>query len=372
MKDRGESGIGVAPSSLPSLSSPLFVSFVFLCKTQYPLIRANAFDSHFLPVSATLPLGMIMNTKPFQGLIAAPHTPFLEDGRLNLSRIELQYARLRTDGVAGAFVCGSTGEGLSLSTEERKLVATRWREVIGKDPFRLIVHVGHTSLNEACDLAMHARKLGAAGISSIAPIYFKPTELSELIDYCAPIAAAGGDLPFYYYDIPSLTGVTLSASLFLEQAHTRIPSLGGVKFSNTNLCVLQECLHAAGGRYEVYFGSDEMLLASLALGVTGAVGSTYNYIAPLYNHLIQAWNAGHLDQARSLQLRSVRLVGCLARFGALAAGKAMMARIGIDCGPVRSPLKALDTTALRQLFEAVDQLEESWNTTAQESTLFKT
>jgi N-acetylneuraminate lyase len=136
----------------------------------------------------------------------------------------------------------------------------------------------------------------------------------------------------------------------------RIPNLAGIKFTSTNLMALQECLAADDGRFNILFGTDEMLLAGLALGVPGAVGSTYNYAAPLYAKLIAAHEAGDLVTAQALQLKSVKLVQILLQYGVLAAGKALMERAGVDCGPVRPPVRNLTPEQKARLFQQVESL----------------
>src|SRR5512137_362417 len=103
------------------------------------------------------------------GLVAAPHTPMHADGSVNLDAIEKQAARLVADGVTAAFVCGSTGEGVSLTSEERRRVAERWREAIRTRPLKLIVHTGHNSVAEAKALAAHAQESGAHAVGLMAP-----------------------------------------------------------------------------------------------------------------------------------------------------------------------------------------------------------
>ena len=128
------------------------------------------------------------------GLIAAPHTPFAADGSLNLGVIEKQCDKLITDGVIGAFVCGSTGEGVSMSVTERKAVARRWVDVAA-GRLKVIVHVGHTSVSDAAELASDAQAVGADGISALAPYYFKPVSVGHLMDFLALVAAAAPELP---------------------------------------------------------------------------------------------------------------------------------------------------------------------------------
>ena len=112
---------------------------------------------------------MPKTTAPLTGLIAAPYTPLHADGSLNLPVIEKLAASLLANGVTGAFVCGTTGEGVSLTVAERMQVAERWQQIAGAQ-LRIIVHVGHTSLVDARSLAAHAEKIGAQGVSCLAPI----------------------------------------------------------------------------------------------------------------------------------------------------------------------------------------------------------
>jgi N-acetylneuraminate lyase len=109
------------------------------------------------------------------------------------------------------------------------------------------------------------------------------------------------------------------------------------------------CLNFEDGRYNILFGRDEILLAALAMGAAGAVGSTYNYMAPLYHRVIEAFNASDLETARKFQTQAIQIIAVMNRRGGLAAGKAMMKMIGFDCGPVRAPLQNLSPEALESL-----------------------
>jgi hypothetical protein len=143
---------------------------------------------------------------------------------------------------------------------------------------------------------------------------------------------------------------------FLRKTDGRIPNLAGIKFTSTNLMSLQECLEFEDGRFNILFGCDEMLLSALALGVPGAVDSTYNYCAPLYHKIIAAHQAGDLATAQALQMKSVKLVQVLLQFGVLAAGKALMNIVGVDCGPVRPPVRRLTEEQKTRLFHQVEAL----------------
>jgi len=281
-------------------------------------------------------------------LVAAPHTPFRPDGSLALDVIPQQVKLLVRNGVRGAFICGTTGEGASLSTPERRAVAEAWRAATPAS-LALIVHVGHLSAAESRGLARHAAEIEADAIATVAPSFFRPSRAVDLAGWCADVAGAAPELPFYYYHMPAMTGVTISAAAFLAEAGPRIPNLAGIKFTHEDLMDYATAAQVADRRYEILFGRDEILLAGLALGATGAVGSTYNFAAPLYHRIMRAFAAGKLAAARKEQERSMEFVQIMNRYGGLPANKAMMKLAGVDCGPVRAPLPRLDRDAEKKL-----------------------
>jgi N-acetylneuraminate lyase len=138
-----------------------------------------------------------------------------------------------------------------------------------------------------------------------------------------------------------MTGVHIPAIDFLRIGGERIQNLAGVKFTFENLMDFADCLRMDDGRFDLVFGRDEMLLAGLAVGARGAIGSTYNFAAPVYHRIIKAFDAGDLASAQQEQARANAMIALLIRFGGLPAGKAMLRMIGVDCGPVRSPLRSL-------------------------------
>jgi N-acetylneuraminate lyase len=292
---------------------------------------------------------------PFR-FIAPPHSPFRADGQLNLDAVASQVRLLEQHEVDGAFVAGTTGEVSSLTLDERKTLVEKWCDAAGDSEIEVIVQVGHNCQADACDLARHAQSAGADAVAAFAPSYFKPAGIEELVEFLVPVAAASGDLPFYFYDIPGMTGVRVPTAQLLSLAKERIPNLVGLKFSNNDLVTLQECVRINDGEFEVLFGSDEVLLAGVAFGIAGAVGSTYNFATPLYRNMLAAFAAGNFDAARMLQARAVSLFRVLERFGYLAASKALMAMLGVDCGPVRTPLRNLAEPQIAELRRQLETL----------------
>lgn len=277
------------------------------------------------------------------GLIAAPFTPFREDGSIHLPQIEVLVEHLIAQQIKGIFICGSTGEGPSMTVEERMQVAEAFVNLSDKRLYTF-VHVGHNSLAEARKLAAHARQIGADAISATVPTYFKINTVEALIKSLAEIAEGAPDLPLYYYNIPSLTGVNLDMAGFLTQATDQLPTLAGIKYTAPWLHEYQACLHTAQGLYDVLYGTDEMMLGALAVGARGFIGSTYNFAAPIYHQVQAAFDQGDLATARQYQTKAVEIVRIILRYGSLPSQKAIMKMIGLDCGPVRLPLSELSTS----------------------------
>jgi N-acetylneuraminate lyase len=285
------------------------------------------------------------------GLIAAVYSPLADDGSICLDGIPAMLERLLADGISGLYVCGSTGEGMSLTREERMDVTKAWVEAAhGRVP--VIVQVGHNSLAEARLLAAAAQDVGADIISATCPSYYKVTRVDGLIDCMAEVASAASGLPFYYYHIPQLTGSQISMREFLLAGEARIPNLAGLKYTDTLLHEFQDCLNLLDGRFDVVWGCDEMLLGALATGASAAIGSTYNIAAPLYSRLISEFMSGDLEAARRCQQHSVTMIRTLCRYPFHSAMKCVLRRLGDDFGQCRLPQQMLsDDDAGRLMLE---------------------
>lgn len=289
------------------------------------------------------------------GLVAAPFTPFAIDGSLQVEVIDEFSKYLKSIGVTGVFICGTTGEYASMTVIERQQVAEAWLPACRRDGLRMVVHVGDNCLANAQALAVHSREVGVDGIAMVLPTYFKPASIDEAVAFMGRVAESGGDLPLYYYEIPGLTGIQLGTTDLAVQAMNKIPSFAGVKYSSMDLIELQRLIATVGDRLNILFGCDEVLMTAQGLGIDGAVGSTYNYAAPVYQRMVAAFERGDFAAARELQGRSVQLVAALNQVSPLSAGKALLKRVGFDFGPVRLPLRALSAEEETSLNRAVDQ-----------------
>ena len=281
-----------------------------------------------------------MRSEHLKGLIAAPFTPMHQDGSINASIIPAYYKMLKENGVTGAFICGSTGEGVSMSMTEKKSVAEAWSDATaGDNDFKVMLFLGGTSIADCKELAVYAKQIGLYAISFTAPFYFKPANANMLAKACAEVASAVPDMPFYYYHIPVLTGVNVAMYDLLQEVHGIIPNFAGIKYTHEDFMDFLTCMRFQNGRYDMLWGRDENMLSALVLGAKGAVGSTFNYAAPLYYELIDAFNNNDLEKARTLQQQSIDMIRLLGKYGGIATGKAYMKLVGLDCGEFRLPVK---------------------------------
>ena len=294
--------------------------------------------------------------KKIKGLIAAAFAAYDAFGNIELGTIPALTEHLVKQGLKGVFICGTNGEGPSLSTDERMAIAEAYIAAI-QGRILSFVHVGHSSIGEAKRLAAHAESIGADYISAVSAFYFKPTSVENLVDAMAEIAAAASNTPFYYYHIPTVTGVQIDMLRFLELAEERIPTFQGIKYTAATLHEYQACLQYKEGKFDILFGYDELLLPALAVGAEGAIGSTYNYAAPLYQEVIRLFHHGDHEAARNLHFKAVEMVQLLVKYGPIPVQRAIMKHMGLDLGRPRLPLTLLNERNEQLLLAALEKLK---------------
>ena len=298
-----------------------------------------------------------MLNQKIEGLIAAPFTPFDKSGELNLDMIPQYYASLKRNGVVGAFICGSTGEGVSITFEEKVATLKAWTALTRNDKdFALFMFLGGTNIKECKQLAVIAEKEGADAVAFTSPYYFKPANVHQLALSCKEVASAAPNTAFYYYHIPVLTGGQFPMIDLLREVDETVPTFKGIKYTHEDFMDFLSCMNFKDGKYDMLWGRDENMLSSLALGCKGAVGSTYNYAAPLYHSLIKAFDQGDLKKANQLQQKSIDMITLLGKYGGIATGKAYMKLVDLDCGEFRLPVKNMDSAAFEAFQKDVDAL----------------
>ncbi len=298
-----------------------------------------------------------MKIEKTTGLVAAPFTPMKDNGDLNPDIIPNYYEMLNSNGISGAFINGSTGEGPSLTFSEKKLVTDAWVKANEESgAIKIINLVGGNCVTECRELALYSSQKGVYAISVIPPYYFKLATITDLVDFVGEIADVVPGLPVYYYHIPALTGVNFPMLDLIREIGENIPNFAGIKYTYFDLMDYFSCLKYDHYRYDMLWGIDEALLSALVLGCTGTVGSTYNYLAPLYLSLIEQFKSGDLSEARKLQGEANEVIYLLFKYGGIRTGKAFMRYIGLDCGKFRSPLNKFEDDKFRSLSEDIKAL----------------
>lgn len=296
-----------------------------------------------------------MKINKIQGLVAATFTPMFADGSVNLSAIDPMIENLLAHNVKTVYLCGSTGEGPSLSIDERIKIVETFKKY-SKDRLKIIVNVGHNCLDDAICLANHASKLNAYAISATVPTYYAISDVETLVEAMGKIASGAPKLPFYYYHIPHLTGADISMINFLELGAKHIPNLAGIKYTAANLHEYRSCVTYQNNKFDILYGKDEMLLGALANGAEGFIGSTYNFAPFLYHNVIEHFKKGDVKTACEYQDMAGAMVDLIIKYKGLPSQKSMMALIFQDCGPVRLPLINLKPKEVEALKEDMQRI----------------
>jgi N-acetylneuraminate lyase len=308
---------------------------------------------------------MSITISKFEGLVAAPFTPMDKSGEVVYEKISGYAELLDKNKVVGAFINGSTGEGVALSQKEKMKTTEAWvKATSDKKQLKTINLVGGTSYQECIENAQHSAEAGIDAIALLAPYYFKPGAAGQLAEFCAKVAEAVPNMPVYFYHIPVLTGCYVSMFDFVQEADSMIPNLVGIKYTHEDFMDFQSCMNFKNGKYDMLWGRDENLLSALVLGARAGVGSTFNYAAPLYYQLIDAFDKGDLDKARQLQQLSIDMIRLLGKYGGIATGKAYMRYIGFECGEFRLPIKNMSNEAYKAFEKDVQglQMQELFST----------
>ena len=245
-----------------------------------------------------------------------------------------------------------------LTEEERMHLAEAWMAAV-PEGFKVIVHVGSTSVMSSRRLAEHAQKIGAWGIGAMATPFPKIGSIEQLCRYCEEIASAAPELPFYYYHIPAFNGAFLSMYDFLKAVDGRIPNFAGIKYTFESLYEYNRCRRYQNGKFDMLHGQDETILPCLAMGgAQGGIGGTTNYNGRCLTGILEAWEKGDLEKARQLQDFAQDVIDVICNFrGNIVGGKRIMKLIGLDLGPNRVPFMTVteeEELELRRQLEAID------------------
>ena len=287
--------------------------------------------------------------RSFNGVWPALVTPFTAEDTVNVPVLRELVEYLIDKRVDGFYVCGTTGEGIYMSVEERKLIAEIvLKQLRGRVP--AIVHVGCVSVRDAVALAQHAQRVGAAGVSSILPPFYSNPQ--SLHNYFATIAAAVPNLPLLTY----IFGGPMDAVALMRE-WMKIPNVVGTKYTGPNMYEFRHIVELRSDGWTVFSGMDEQCLFAAMFGASGNIGSTLNFMPGVYREIHACCKNGDLTRGRELQIRANKVTSVLLPFGFPGALKEVMGMLGFDCGKPRLPnLPLLEEKrdSLHAQLEAVD------------------
>ncbi|MFT4107055.1 MAG: dihydrodipicolinate synthase family protein [Lacrimispora sp.] len=286
-------------------------------------------------------------------LYVASITPFDREGKINEAAIRQLWEKNISQGADGFFIGGSSGECFLLTREERVRSFELASEY--KDRTDIFAHVGAISTEEAVFYAKEAKEMGIPHIAATPPIYFGFSE-KEIAGYYYDIAEAVGH-SVLYYNIPSSTHKYLNLSSPEIQALLKSGAVGSVK--HTNLDLLQmERMHNINPDIVCYGGFESCMVAFLAFGCEGFIGSSFNFMLPQYKRVMELYLEGRGEEARVLQSKSNNILDVLLKNGLCANLKHVVSRQGIWAGDVRKPLLPLTEDQKAEMDQVLEQYLE--------------
>lgn len=291
------------------------------------------------------------NLEKYHGVIPAFYACYDEEGKISPERVRALTRYLIDAGVKGTYVCGSSGECIYQSKEERKLVLENVVDE-AKGRLTIIAHVACNNTADSMELAAHAESLGVDAIASIPPIYFHLPPYG-IAKYWNDISSAAPNTDFIIYNIPQLAGVALTVSLFEEMRKN--PRVIGVKNSSMPVQDIQMFKAAGGDDCVIFNGPDEQFISGRLIGAEGAIGGTYGAMPKLFLKANECLEKGELDKARAIQYDIDEIIYgmCSCKGNMYAVIKELLRRGGLDIGSVRLPLTPLAPEDMPQ----VDQCE---------------
>jgi len=274
-------------------------------------------------------------------LIPAVVTPLSPDGSvLDLAAIGPYGAFLESHGADGAFVCGTTGEGILLGLDERRPVVEAYRRAISGV---LVVHAGAQTTADTVALARHAAEIGADAVAVIAPPYF-PLDADALTAHFVSAARAAAPLPFYCYAFTARSGYPLPVEV-IRRIAASVDNLAGLKVSESPFERVEPYLELG---LPVLIGNEPLLPAGIAQGAIGTVSG----MASAFPDVVRA-ALDTADEAAGTRLLSLRTA--MEASGQFIAGaKHVLGMRGVPVsGGMRAPLRSLTKSEATDLESAV-------------------
>ncbi len=272
-----------------------------------------------------------------KGVVPAVLTPMGENGKVDVGGVKEYVDFLVEKGIDAIFVNGTTGEGLSLSVNERKEVLEAFvKAVDGR--IKVVAHCGAMRFGEVEELLNHAQHSGADGVGIVTPFYYRLRE-DEIESFYAELAKKC-EIPTYLYNIPSLTNNWINAKV-ATKLHEKFPVICGIKDSSGNYSHVLSLINDTPDDFDVLTGYDRAFLSVLFAGAKGCVSGPAAVFPEFFVALKKAYESTEYDKAHEIQKKLTKVSLALADGGSIPLLKAAMTWRGIKMGSVKRPLKSL-------------------------------
>lgn len=296
---------------------------------------------------------MSRDIQDFKGVIPAVLSVFDKNENLDEEGTRAFIRHLLSYDIGGLYLTGSTGETFLMDSEERMRQLEVVMEEVG-DKVPVVVHVGAMSTRASIKLAQHAEKLGAAGISSVPPFYFKYSQ-DQIFHYYKDVAESTS-LPMIVYNIPLAGMMTVDQIIRLSE----IENVKGVKYTGTALYEVTQIKEGCKPGFQVYGGCDELGSSNIALGVDGIIGSFYNVIPDLYLRIWKAVKDSDIPAATALQAKAVHVIMEGIHSGSMmACMKVWLRGAGIPAGYARRPFSNFTEEEEQKLLANLVAIDEA-------------
>lgn len=299
-----------------------------------------------------------MNNQKYHGIFPAFYACYDEQGEISPERVEALTSYFIQKGVKGVYVCGSSGECIYQSVEDRKKTLEHVMAA-ANGQLTVIAHVACNNTKDSVELARHAESLGVDAIAAIPPIYFRLPDYS-VAAYWNAISAAAPHTDFIIYNIPQLAGTALTKSLLSTMLEN--PRVIGVKNSSMPTQDIQIFKALGGEDFTVFNGPDEQLISGLAMGASGGIGGTYGVMPELILKLESLVREDKMELARQVQYSVNQIIETLCSgHGNMYAVIKEVLRVNekLDIGSVREPLTALTQEDLTIARRAASMIQEA-------------
>lgn len=291
----------------------------------------------------------------FKGIYPALVTPFSKNGQIDYNALEEIIEFLIEKKVHGLFPLGTTGEALLLSIQERKEVGEFILKTVN-NRIPVVFHVGTLITAETIELAKHAEKIGAQGVSIICPYFFPLNDREIYTHYESISKALSSNFPVFVYNFPNNARNIITPNLLYKMIEN-LPNIKALKYSHGDFQEIQKIAANTPEDFSIMLGPDDMVLAGLAIGTHGNVSGHANVFPEPFVRLYNNFQKGDIKAAQE-ELKLIQHISAVLQAGTnLSIIKKGLEFRGMNGGHVRAPLNDITDEEKEKLFSELMQIK---------------